>query len=49
MTLETAIMTIKFLWPLVLGSSDLNYRTKQIEVGDAQSFGHESADRDSVP
>jgi len=34
---------------LVLGSSDLNYRTKQMEVGDAQSFGHESADRDSVP
>jgi len=34
---------------LVLGSSDPNYRTKQMEVGDARSFGHESADRDSVP
>jgi hypothetical protein len=33
---------------LVLGSSDPNYRTKQMEVGDARSFGHESADRDSV-
>ena len=30
---------------LVLGSSDPNYRTKQMEVGDARSFGHESADR----
>jgi hypothetical protein len=34
---------------LVLGSSDLDYRTKQMMVGDARSFGHESADRDSVP
>jgi hypothetical protein len=34
---------------LVLGSSDPDYRTKQMEVGDTRSFGHESADRDSVP
>jgi len=34
---------------LVLGSSDPIYRTKQMEVGDARSFGHESADRDLVP
>jgi hypothetical protein len=34
---------------LVLGSSDLDYRTKQMEVGDARSFGHESANRVSVP
>jgi len=34
---------------LVLESSDPNYRTKQMEGGDIRSFGHESADRDSVP
>jgi len=26
-----------------------NAYSKQMEVGDARSFGHESADRDSVP